>query len=335
MKNFQKHFIKEWTIQLIRNYFIDLGFHEVETPTLMTSIPIEPNLYTFKTTWHQKNLDFYLATSPESSLKKLIAEGLGNCFAISKVFRDLEDIGPTHNLEFSMLEWYEMGFDYRHLAETTEKVVINIYHGIQEKLNIRTTNILNFQNHPIDLSPPWHRFTLSELFQKFAAIDLSKNLDTDSIIATAKTKNYNVDGITTWEPLYTQIFVNEIEPNLPLDKPVFIFDYPTQVSPLCEICPAAAEFSQRFEFYIGGWELGNGYTELTDADILEKNFQTETEFRRIHHLPLHPYDKDFVKANRHLPPCTGIGLGVDRLAMLFANTANIEDVLYFPTSSMI
>lgn len=339
MKIFHKHFIKEWTIQLIRNYFINLGFHEVETPVLMTSIPIEPNLYPLKTTWHQKNIDFYMTTSPESSLKKLIAQGIGNCFAISKVFRDLEDIGPTHNLEFSMLEWYEMGFDYHHLAKTTENMFLNIYHGIQEKLNTRTTNILNFQNHSINLTPPWHHFTLNQLFKKFANIDISQNLTTNSIIATAKTKNYNVDSITTWEPLYTQIFVNEIEPNLPTDKPVFIFDYPTQLSPLAaEVLDEGGTptgFSQRFELYISGMELGSGYTELTDADILEKNFQTETEFRRTHNLPLHPYDKKFVEANRHLPPCTGIGLGVDRLSMLFADTPNIEDVLYFPTSSMM
>lgn len=335
MKNFQKHFIKEWTTQLIRNYFIDRNFHEVETPALMTSIPIEPNLYPLKTTWHQKNVDFYLATSPESSLKKLIADGIGNCFAISKVFRDLEDIGPTHNLEFSMLEWYEMGFDYHHLAETTENMILNIYHGIQNKLNIRITNLLTYQNHPIDLTPPWHRFTLSELFQKFAGINLSKNLDSSTIITTAKSKGYNVEGITTWEPLYTQIFVNEIEPNLPADKPVFIFDYPTQLSPLCKISQNNPRFSERFEFYIAGMELGNGYTELTDADILEKNFQAETEFRQTHHLPLHPYDQKLIEANRHLPECTGIGLGVDRLAMLFADTSRIEDVLYFPTAKML
>lgn len=324
---------------MIRNYFINLGFHEVETPTLMPSIPIEPNLYPLKTTWHQKNLNFYLATSPESSLKKLIAEGLGNCFAISKVFRDLEDIGPTHNLEFSMLEWYEMVYDYRHLAKTTENMILDVFHGIQNKLHTRTTNLLNYQNLAVDLSPPWHRFTLTELFQKFAAVDLSQNLNTASIITTAKSKGYNTDGITTWEPLYTQIFVNEIEPKLPQGKPVFIFDYPTQLSPLAaEVLDEGGHptnFSQRFELYVGGMELGNGYTELTDADVLEKNFQTETEFRKTHHLPIHPYDKKFVKANHHLPPCTGIGLGVDRLAMLFADTNRIENVLYFPTSSMV
>jgi len=301
----------------------------------MPKIPLEPNLYPLKTTWHQKNLDFYLATSPESSLKKIIADGLGNCFAISKVFRDLEDIGPTHNLEFSMLEWYEMDKNYHHIAKTTQNLILDLYHGIQKKLGISTTNILNYQGTQIDLTSPWHSFTLNELFLKFANIDLSKNLTAQNIVKTAKEKGYNTEGITTWEPLYTQIFINEIESHLPTDKPVIIFDYPTQTSPLCLLCPDSPGFSQRFEFYIGGMEIGNAYTELTDAKILEQNFKDETKFRNTHNLPIHPYDDKFVHAVGNLPPCAGIGLGVDRLSMLFADTSDINDVLYFSTQKLI
>jgi lysyl-tRNA synthetase class 2 len=337
MKQFKSFFIKEWTVQTIRDYFISHGFHEVETPTLLTQAPLEPNLFTMKTRWQERGIDFYLATSPESSLKRLIAEGIGNCFAISKVFRDLEDIGPTHNLEFSMLEWYEMGEDYQHLAETTENLILNTYHLILEKLGHKQTNFLSYQGLKIDLTPPWYRFTLQELFQKIAGIDLSKNLTTENIINTAKLKGYDTAGITDWEPLYTQIFINEIENKLPQDKPVFIFDYPTHLSPLCKLCsaPDGAGFSQRFEFYIGGMEIGNGYTELTDARILEENFKKEKEFRKKNSLPVHPYDKELVEATKSFPDCTGIGLGVDRLAMLFADTPNIEDVLYFPTSKLL
>jgi elongation factor P--beta-lysine ligase len=330
--NFKTQFIKEWTVQALRDFFISNNFHEVETPTLMPSIPLEPNLYPLKTNWTHQNQDFYLPTSPESSLKKLISQGIGNCFAISKVFRDLEDIGPTHNLEFSMLEWYEMDKNYLDIAKTTQKLVLEIYHSIQKKLNLPTNNILNYQDLKINLSSPWYFFTLKELFQKFAALDLSKNLTAHQIIATAKTKGYNVDGITTWEPLYTQIFINEIETKLPTDKPVFILDYPTQISPLCLPCPNSPGFSQRFEFYIGGMEIGNAYTELNNSDILKANFETESKFRQDHNLPNHPYDQEFIDACGKLPPCAGIGLGVDRLAMLFANTLNIEDVIYFPTS---
>ncbi len=330
--DFTKHFIHEWTIQALRNFFIDKNFHEVDTPTLLPFLPIEPNLYPLKTTWTQKNKTFYLPTSPESSLKKLIAKGIGNCFTISKVFRDLEDIGPTHNLEFSMLEWYEMNKNYHDIAQTTQTLVLDIYHTILKKFNLLNTNILNYQNQQIDLTPPWYSFTLKDLFQQYANIDLSKNLTLKKIIATAISKGYNTDGVTTWEPLYTQIFINEIESKLPQDKPVIIFDYPTQLSPLCLPCPNFPEFSQRFEFYIGGMEIGNAYTELTDSKILQQNFEIETKFRQKNNLPLHPYDQEFVTTCGEMPPCAGIGLGIDRLTMLFANTQNIENVLYFPTS---
>lgn len=330
--NFQSRFIHEWTIQSLRDFFIDKNFHEIDTPTLLSHLPIEPNLYPLKTTWTQKNKTFYLPTSPESSLKKLIAKGVGNCFTISKVFRDLEDIGPTHNLEFSMLEWYEMNKNYNDIAQTTKKLVLGVYHKILKKQDKSITNILTYQNQAIDLTSPWYSFTLQQLFKDYANIDLSKNLTAEKIIATATSKGYNTDGVTTWEPLYTQIFINEIESKLPQDKPVIIFDYPTQLSPLCTPCTDSPGFSERFEFYIGGMEIGNAYTELTDSKILQQNFETETKFRQEYHLPIHPYDQDFIDACGQLPPCGGIGLGVDRLAMLFANTPNIEDVLYFPTS---
>lgn len=330
--DYQSHFIHEWTIQALRNFFIDKNFHEIDTPTLLSRIPIEPNLYPLKTTWTQKNKTFYLPTSPESSLKKLIAKGVGDCFTISKVFRDLEDIGPTHNLEFSMLEWYEMNKNYHDIANTTQNLILDIYHKILKKQNKSVTNILKYQNQTIDLTSPWYSFTLQQLFKDYANIDLSQNLTAKKIITTAASKGYNTDGVTNWEPLYTQIFINEIESKLPQDKPVIIFDYPTQLSPLCTPCPNSPGFSQRFEFYISGMEIGNAYTELTNSKILLQNFETETKFRQKNNLPVHPYDQDFIEACDQLPPCGGIGLGVDRLAMLFANTPNIEDVLYFPTS---
>jgi lysyl-tRNA synthetase, class II len=333
--DFTSHFIKEYTVQFIRDYFIQKNFHEIDTPTLMSQIPIEPNLYPLKTRWNQKNLDFYLPTSPESSLKKLIARDIGNCFTISKVFRDLEDIGPTHNLEFSMLEWYEINRNYLDIAATTQDLILSVYHQILTKLNQSPTNILTYQGHQIDLTPPWPQATLSQLFDQYADIDLSQNLTADQIIATATVKGYNTDDVTTWEPLYTQIFINEIEPNLPQNQPFIILDYPTQLSPLCLPCPDSPGFSQRFEFYIGGMEIGNAYTELNDSNILQQNFDTETKFRQDHGLPVHPYDQDFINACGQLPPCAGIGLGVDRLAMLFANTADIKDVIYFPTASFL
>lgn len=332
---FYGQFIKEKATQAIRQYFLNKNFHEIETPILMPTIPLEPNLYPLKTNWTHKNIDFYLATSPESSLKKVIASGVGNCFAISKIVRDLEDIGPTHNLEFSMLEWYEINKNYQDIALTTQDLVIFIYQAILTYLNKRPTNLLRYQDTTIDLSPPWHSSTLSQLFQKYANMNLSKNLNFLSILKTAKQKGYNTTDVTSWEPLYTQIFINEIENKLPKNKPIIIFDYPTQMSPLCKPCQNNPGFSQRFEFYIGGMEIGNAYTESTSSKNILAHTKTEQRFRQKHNLPTHPYDKRFINDCDKLPACTGIGLGIDRLAMLFSNTTNIEDVLYFPTSRLI
>jgi elongation factor P--beta-lysine ligase len=333
--DFQKQFVKEWTQQFIRKYLIDHKFHEVDTPTFLPSLPLEPGLYAFTTHWHQKNLDFYLATSPESSLKKIIADGIGNCFSISKAFRDLEDIGPTHNLEFFMLEWYEMAKNYRDIAKTTEKLINYIYLGIQKKLNIRTTSILTYQNQTIDLSPPWYRFSLNDLFIKHTGIDLSKNFNFVDFQKSALEKNFPVSSFTDWEQIFSYLMITEVESHLPKDKPVFIFDYPTLLSPLCQPCPNLPGFSERFELYIGGMEIGNAYTELTDANVLEANFKQEEVYRQKNHLPTHPYDQKLVESTRHFPSCTGIAIGVDRLSMLMANAATIDEILYFPTSKLI
>jgi elongation factor P--beta-lysine ligase len=333
--NFNTHFIKEWTLQSLRDYFIAKNYHEVETPTLLSKTPLEPNLYPLKTHWLEKKTDFYLATSPESSLKKLISQGIGNCFSISKVFRDLEDIGPTHNLEFTMLEWYEIGKNYHDISATTQNLILNAFHHVLKKQNKKTSNLLTYQNQKINLADPYYSFSLNDLFIEHAKIDLSKHLTTQKIIKIAKKKGYNTDNISLWEPLYSQIFINEIESKLPLDKPVFIYDYPTQISPLCLPCPDKAGFSQRFELYIGGMEIANAYTESNDSSSLKKSFDHEKMFRQKNKLPTPPCDTDFIKACQKLPSCTGIGLGIDRLAMLFADTSDIQDVIYFPTSKLI
>lgn len=331
---FHGQFIKEQVVQLTRQFFVDRGFHEIETPTLLPSLPLEPNLYCFKTNWTHKNKNFYFVTSPESSLKKLISQDIGNCFAIQKVVRDLEDISPTHNLEFSMLEWYEVGKNYQDIAKTTQNIILYLHQRVRKYLHKRITNILTYQGLNIDLSSPWYSYTLSSLFTKFANIDLSKNLTLSTIKKTAKQKGYNVKGVTSWEPLYTQIYINEIESKLPTDKPVIIFDYPREMSPLCKPCPSNQNFRQRFEFYIGGMEIGNAYTENTDPKDLLSQTKKEFKFRKKNNLPIHPIDYDFINSCGHLPPCAGIGLGLDRLAMLFSNATDISDVLYFPTPKL-
>jgi lysyl-tRNA synthetase class 2 len=164
---------------------------------------------------------------------------------------------------------------------------------------------------------------------------LSKNFNFTDFQKSALQNNFPVSNFTDWEQIFSYLMITEVESHLPLDKPVFIFDYPTLLSPLCQPCSTAAGFSERFELYIGGMEIGNAYTELTDANVLEKNFKQEQIFRQANHLPTHPYDQKLVESTRHFPACTGIAIGVDRLSMLMANAATIDEILYFPTSKLI
>ncbi len=327
--------IKQSIVQTIRDFFLQKNFEEIETPTLYPAYPIEPGITLFQTNWYSghppdtqnpspKTSPLYLAPSPETHLKKLLVNGTKDCFAFAKAFRN-EPSSPHHNPEFTILEWYELKKDYQDVLKTTQTLI----HHLSKKLN--NSSFITYQGQKIDLTPPWPKYSLKEAFQEFAALDLSKNLDFESIRETAQKKGYNVKDETEWEPFYNQIFLNEVEPKL-LEKyknqPVVLTDYPTSQSPLCK--PKENGFSERFEFYIAGMELGDCYTELTNPDFQEKNFQKETSFRLKYNLPAHPYDKELIKAlHSGLPDCSGIAIGIDRLAMLFSDTTNIKDVNHF------
>ncbi len=319
-KSWESFFVKQHLFRLIRDFFWSQNFMEVDLPILNPGYPIEPNIFLSPVTWQHKNKTFYLPPSPESSIKKLIAAGLDNCFTISKCVRDLEDLGPTHNLEFNMLEWYEIGKNYKQVAQTTKQ----LFSYLIEKLDFQSP--VNFTN--------WHQTSVKELFQTHAHIDLDENSDFASIEKTAKAKGYNTQGITTWEPLYNQIWINEIEPNLPQNQPVLVFDFPERISTLCQPSPNPL-YGQRWELYINGLEFANCYTELCNPDQQTQNFTRETNDRLSLNQPIHPQDSDFIDSLSSLPSCSGIAIGLERLAMFFAHTKDINDVIFFPTSEMI
>jgi len=238
-------------LKSIRQYFWNLNFTEIEIPYLNSSLPLEPNLYTFKSTWTHRHQDYFLPASPEFSLKKYLADNHQNCFAISHCFRDLEDEGPNHTPEFLMLEWYEVGKNYQDLMLSTQSF-------IKKFLKI-----------------------------EFITLNLPPNLPDN-------------------EPDFNQYFLNEIEPNLPKNKTVFITGYPAFLSPL-------AKENERFELYINGLEIANGCTENTDAESILKSFNFEKDYRIKNNLPLHPIDLSFATNSAKLNLVSGIGLGINRL----------------------
>lgn len=248
-------------IKTTRQYFGDLGFEEIIVPTLHPSLPLEPNIYAFSTKSLESSTEFYLTTSPESTLKKALAKGCGNCFAITPCFRNLESSGPHHRPEFLMLEWYEINKNHQDLMISVKKYLDNF------------------------------------LKLKYSEFKIPEN---------------NFDN----EPDFNQFFLNEIEPQLPSGG-VFVTGYPTFLTPM-------AKPNERFELYINGVEIANGNTENLDSKSVLLAFQNEQNYRQAHNLPSHPIDYDLVDAIAKIPPCAGVGLGLERLAMIMDGSSTIS-----------
>jgi len=239
-----------------RQYFWNLDFTEVEVPYLNSSLPLEPNLYTFKVK------DWYLPASPEFALKEYLAKNKQNCFSVAHCFRDLESVGSHHSPEFLMLEYY-----------LVNKNLIDLQKSLEEYLKIFLPDL------------------------KFSELKL-KNLSFDN------------------EPDFNQYFLNEVEPTLPKDSAVFITGYPSFLSPL-------AIPNQRFELYINGVEIANGCEENRDAEQIKAAFLKEQSYRQQNHLPLHPISDKFIQDCAALPPCSGLGLGLNRLLMVINQKTSI------------
>ncbi len=331
-KLWDRYFVREKVTRAIRTFFDSRGFHEIETPLLIAHPPAESYLDVFETTLfdrHRKPTKAYLSTSPEVSLKKLMVAGLGNCYSLTKSFRNMETHGKLHNPEFTILEWYRVGADYTDIMKDCEKLILHLN---RFKLN-NHPNTLMYQGKTIDLTPPWERVTIAESFQRYAGVNFDEFFDIARAKEIVRKKGYQVDKNTSWEKLFNQIFLNEVEPRLGQGKPTIVYEYPAQMAALAKNKDSDPRFAERFEFYIAGLELGDCYSELTDAKEQEERFNTElAEVKRLGKTS-YDYDHDFIEALKvGLPPCSGIAVGVDRLVMLFADTDDIADTLFFPGS---
>lgn len=315
-------------IQTVREYFITHGFLEVDTPNLVSSLIPESYLEYFKTKLIDRkgtSRAMYLTTSPESSLKKLLAGGIGNCFEITKSFRNNETDSATHNPEFTILEWYRINSTYEDIMKDCE----DLFLFLLKKLKL--PKMLNYQSHKVDLTPPWERLSLVKAFKKYAHMDLERCLTDERMRTQAVKKSYLVSPQTTWEEIFNQIILNEIEPHLGThDSPTILFDYPSSEAALAQKKPEDPRFAERFELYIAGLELGDCYTELIDPKEQEKRFEKEQILRKQKGKMEVPADTDFLEALKAVPLCSGIAVGLDRLVMLFTDSPRIQDVLAFP-----
>ncbi|MEK7141793.1 MAG: EF-P lysine aminoacylase EpmA [Patescibacteria group bacterium] len=350
-----RYFIREKVIKAIRRFLDDQKFHEVETPILIAKPPAESHLEIFQTNLLDRNrkmTPLYLSTSPEVTLKKLMVAGIGNCYAITKSFRNMETQGNLHNPEFTILEFYRVGATYLDIMKDIEELVVFIYTelkqsvipaqaGIQSKKDwipdqVGDDKTIIYQGKKIELAPPWERLSVAQAFEKYAHVNFEEFLDEKKARKIARDKGYNVETDTTWEQLYNQILLNEIEPHLGQGKPTILYDFPSSMAALSKKKRSDPRFAERFEFYIAGLELGDCYSELTDWKEQEERFERElSELKRLGKT-VYDYDHDFIDALKSgLPECSGIAVGVDRIIMLLSDVTDIADTLFFPAGEMI
>ena len=320
----ERYFVREKAIRAIRSFFEKEKFREIETPLLIPHPPAESYLDVFKTTLLDRTrraVPAYLSTSPEVPLKKLMVAGLGNCYAITKSFRNMETDSHLHNPEFTILEWYRVGADYFDIMNDCEKLLVELAGG----------KTLTYQGQKIDLAAPWERITVASAFKKYADVNFDEFLDFGRAKKIVKRKGYTALDGTTWEQLYNQIFLNEVESHFGHGKPTIVYEFPGELAALAKKKASDPRFAERFEFYIEGLELGDAYSELMDPVEQESRFKKElAELTRLGKTT-YDYDHDFIDALKvGLPECSGIAVGVDRLVMLLADTADIADTLFFP-----
>lgn len=314
--------VRAGVIGAIRRFFEARGFMEVETPMLQ-QIPGGAAARPFITHHNALDLDMYLRIAPELYLKRLVVGGFERVFEINRNFRN-EGLSTRHNPEFTMLEFYWAYADYNDLLDLTEEMVRNV---AQQVLG---TTVLTYQGTEYDLGQPFTRLTLRQaILEHGEGID-EGDIDTQEA-ARSTCERLGIAVKENWGlgKLQTEIFEEVAEHRL--DQPTFITEYPAEVSPLARRNDANPFVTDRFEFFVGGREIANGFSELNDAEDQAERFRAQVAEKEAGDLEAMYYDADYVRALEYgLPPTAGEGIGIDRLVMLFTDSPSIRDVLLFP-----
>jgi elongation factor P--(R)-beta-lysine ligase len=266
----------------------------------------------------------FLHTSPEYAMKKLLAAGADRLYFLGKVFRDGERTA-LHNPEFTMLEWYRTGASVDDLLDEMEDFILRL---AQERTGSRR---IAFGSRTVDLSPPWPRLRVADLFREKTGADLDPQSDGSDLKRLAGTLGVFFNPEDDWETMFMRIYMDRMEPGLGTDRPVFLTDYPFPLGMNARRRPDDPRWTERSELFIGGLELANGYTEITDPAEQRERFERDRVRNRMETGTDPPVDLELLDAmEAGFPPCAGMALGVDRLVMLILNRPDISDVLPFP-----
>jgi len=307
---------------LTRRWLEDRGFCEVETPVL-AALPGGAAARPFVTHHHALDADLYLRVAPELHLKRLVVGGMARVFEIGRVFRN-EGISPRHNPEFTMLEAYAAYLDYHDMMALTEELVAHL------ATELRGGTALTYGGRPLDLTPPWERATLVELVARHAGVEVDVGMGVAELAARAGDAGVAVDP--GWGPGKLVLEIYEKTTEAELWGPVFVLDYPAEVSPLARPHRSRPGLVERFEAIVAGRELANAFSELTDPDLQRQRLADQARLRADGDEEAMVVDEDYLRALEYgLPPTGGLGIGIDRLVMLLADAPNIRDVIAFPT----
>jgi lysyl-tRNA synthetase class 2 len=282
-------------VRAIRNLFHGEGYLEVDTPLRIPAPAPESHIDAIPSS------DWFLHTSPELAMKRLLAAGYGQIFQICRCWRDGER-GNLHLPEFTMLEWYRAEADYLSLMDECESLI---------KMVAEETGrgeSLTFRGREICLNGKWERISVTEAFERYSRCSV-------------------------WEALgqgvFDELMVTEIEPRLGMGSPTFIYDYPAELGALARLKGSDTRFAERFELYMGGLEIANAFSELNDRDEQLSRFVKEREFRSSNNKRVYPLPSPFLEELPHMPPSAGIALGIDRLVMVLLDAPSIDQVVAF------
>ena len=308
-------------IQEIRNFFLERDFLEVETP-MMQPIPGGAEAEPFKTHHNALGMDLYLRIAPELYLKRLVIGGFERVFEINRNFRN-EGISTQHNPEFTMLEFYQAFATFTDLMELTEQ----LFATVAQRVTGSTT--LSYQNTNIDLTAPWRRITLQNALVDIGGIDPSLLGNKDALLDFAAQNGIKITKTGRLGKVITKLFDAQVEPKLM--QPTFITGYPAEVSPLSRRSDQEPDLTERFELFIAGREIANGFSELNDPADQKARFIEQVESRKAGDQKAHLMDDDYIEALEYgMPPTAGEGIGIDRLVMLLTDAASIREVILFP-----
>lgn len=314
--------IRSQIVEGVRKFLISHGYMEVETP-MMQVIPGGASAKPFKTFHNSLNMEMYLRIAPELFLKRLVVGGFERVFEINRNFRN-EGLSTRHNPEFTMCEFYCAYEDYKYMMDLTE----SLFRALANEINGHEK--LSYQGIDFDLSQPFARMSVLESILKFNPNLNLSNLNTlESASDTAKKLGINLKGSEGLGKVQIEIFDKTVESNLL--QPTFITEYPAEVSPLARPNDQNSFITDRFEFFMGGREIANGFSELNDAEDQAARFQEQVKAHEAGDEEAMFYDADYVRALEYgLPPTAGQGIGIDRLVMLFTDAPSIRDVILFP-----